>query len=67
MHNPNLHAALARLDVMDETIAALRFLVSAYDEDGEDGSHIAKYLSAAVGGAAADLARLAEARLVEHA
>ena len=62
-----LHDALARLDKMDATLATLRLLAQAYDEDGEDGGHVASYLSCAVSDAAADLARLARTREVANA
>ena len=66
MPNPVLNAALSRLDRMDETLGTLRLLASAYAQDGEDGGHVASYLSCAVSDAAADLARLAEAREVSN-
>ena len=62
MANPTLAAALARLDSMSETLATLRLLAESYQEDGEDGAHVATYLSVAVGDAASDLAVLADAR-----
>ena len=65
MGSATLHAALARLNAMDETITTLRLLASSYIEDGEDGAHVARYFSTAVGDAASDLAVLAEARQVE--
>lgn len=66
MANPVLTAALSRLDAMDETLATLRLLASAYAESGDDGSHVAGYLSGAVSEAARDLAQLAKTREVSN-
>ena len=67
MVSTTLQAALARLDSMDQTLATLRLLADSYVEEGGGGDHVAAYLGMAVGDAAADLARLAEARGMEHA